>query len=143
VQKITNESVFMRVLNFVTVDGFSYEYSEQATLGGIAFRSISENYTPDTGAVVPKREPLKIFGGAVTTDHQLVAKQGDVAPRQRRAGQGPPGRAVLRQARHRRGRGGRRGQAVHGAQRPADRPPGHHGRSERGGAHARWRWWTT
>lgn len=79
VQKVTNEGVMMRVLKFIPVDGFSYEYSTQETLGGVAFRALNENYTPDTGVVNPAVESLRIFGGAVKTDHQLVIKQGGAA----------------------------------------------------------------
>jgi hypothetical protein len=79
VQKISNESVFLRVLRFIPVDGLSYEYGEQTTTGGIAFRSLNENYTEDVGVVNPRIEPLKIFGGTVKTDHQLVNKQGNLA----------------------------------------------------------------
>jgi hypothetical protein len=79
VQKISNESVFMRVLRFIPVDGLSYEYGEQTTTGTIAFRSLNENYSEDVGVVNPRIEPLKIFGGMVKTDHQLVNKQGNLA----------------------------------------------------------------
>ena len=78
VQEITNESVFLRRLRFVTVDGFAYQYNRQQTLGNIAFRGLNESYTNDTGVVNPQVETLSIFGGEVRTDRQLVNKQGDV-----------------------------------------------------------------
>ena len=78
VQEITNESVFLRRLRFVPVDGFAYSYNRQTTLGGIAFRGLNESYTNDTGVVNPQVETLSIFGGEVRTDRQLVNKQGDV-----------------------------------------------------------------
>ncbi len=78
VQEITNESVFLRRLRFVPVDGFAYTYNRQKTLGGIAFRGLNESYTNDTGVVNPQVETLSIFGGEVRTDRQLVNKQGDV-----------------------------------------------------------------
>ncbi len=77
VQEITNESVFLRRLRFVSVDGFAYSYNRQQTLGGIAFRGLNESYTNDTGVVNPQVETLSIFGGEVRTDRQLVNKQGD------------------------------------------------------------------
>lgn len=79
VMKVTNESIFMRVLSFIPVDGQDYRYGEQSTLGGIAFRSINENYSDDTGVVNPKVEHLSILGGEVRTDQQLVNKQGGIA----------------------------------------------------------------
>jgi hypothetical protein len=78
VQEITNESVFLRRLSFVPVDGFAYTYNRQKTLGGIAFRGLNENYVHDAGVVNPQVETLAIFGGEVRTDRQLVNKQGDV-----------------------------------------------------------------
>jgi hypothetical protein len=78
VQEITNESVFLRRLRFIPVDGFAYSYNLQHTLGGIAFRGLNESYTNDTGVVNPQVETLSIFGGEVRTDRQLVNKQGDL-----------------------------------------------------------------
>lgn len=77
VQEITNESIFLRRLHFVSVDGFAYSYNRQKTLGGIAFRGLNDSYANDTGVVNPQVETLSIFGGEVRTDRQLVNKQGD------------------------------------------------------------------
>jgi hypothetical protein len=77
VQEVTNESVFLRRLHFVPVDGFAYTYNRQKTLGGIAFRGLNASYTEDAGVVNPQVETLSIFGGEVRTDRQLVNKQGD------------------------------------------------------------------
>ncbi|MDB5297269.1 MAG: major structural phage protein [Phycisphaerales bacterium] len=79
VQEITNESVFLKVLRFVPVDGFAYTYNRQTTLGGIAFRGLNDGYADDTGVVNPQVETLSIFGGEVRTDRQIVNKQGDAA----------------------------------------------------------------
>lgn len=78
VQKITNDSVFLKRLRFIPVDGFTYEYRRQDTLGGVAFRGLNANYSPDQGVVNPYIESLAIFGGEVRTDRQIVNKQGDV-----------------------------------------------------------------
>ena len=79
VQEITNESVFLKALRFVPVDGFAYTYNRQKTLGGIAFRGLNESYSNDTGVINPQVETLSIFGGEVRTDRQIVNKQGDAA----------------------------------------------------------------
>lgn len=79
IQKVTNESIFLKLLRFVPVDGFSYEYGEQTTLGGVAFRNLNGTYNPDTGVVNPKIETLAIFGGQVNTDIQLGDLRGGVA----------------------------------------------------------------
>src|SRR5215213_238433 len=77
VQEVTNESVFLRRLHFVPVNGFAYTYNRQKTLGGIAFRGLNASYFEDAGVVNPQVETLSIFGGEVRTDRQLVNKQGD------------------------------------------------------------------
>lgn len=79
VQQITNESIFLPMLKFVSVDGFTYRYNRQTTLGGIAFRGLNEGYTADQGVVNPQNENLAILGGEVQTDRQIVNKQGDIA----------------------------------------------------------------
>lgn len=72
VQKITNESVFLRRLRFIPIPTFEYRYPRQETLGGIAFRNLNQDYTPDTGVVNPLVESVAIFGGEVQTDRQLA-----------------------------------------------------------------------
>jgi hypothetical protein len=77
VQQVTNESIFLRRLRFIPVDGMAYSYSRQVGLGGIAFRGLNASYTNDVGVINPMVETLSIFGGEVRTDRQLVNKQGD------------------------------------------------------------------
>ncbi|QOV87411.1 major capsid protein [Humisphaera borealis] len=79
IQEITNESIFLKILRFVPVDGFAYTYNRQSALGGIAFRGLNDSYTEDAGVVNPQVESLSIFGGEVRTDRQIVNKQGDAA----------------------------------------------------------------
>jgi hypothetical protein len=79
IQQITNESVFLKLLRFIPVDGFAYSYNRQQTLGGIAFRGLNASYTEDTGVINPEVEALSILGGEVRTDRQIVNKQGDSA----------------------------------------------------------------
>ena len=55
VHEITNESVFLRRLHFVPVNGFAYTYNRQKTLGGIAFRGLNGPTTNDTGLVTLRR----------------------------------------------------------------------------------------
>lgn len=74
--KATNESVFLRVLRFVTVpQGFVYEYPELSKLPGVAFRAINGTYTPDAGIVNPKQEVLRPLGGLIQVDHLLARGQ--------------------------------------------------------------------
>ena len=95
VQIITNESIFMRRLRFITLGTgvFSYEYARQQTTGGIAFRGFNEIFTPDIGVVNPAIEGTRIFGGAVNTDHLLcegakgsAVRANNIANKVKRAG---------------------------------------------------------
>lgn len=79
VQKITNESIFLKLLRFISVDGFTYQYGEQTALGSIAFRGINQQYTADVGVVNPKYETLSVFGGEIDTDRQLAGLRGGAA----------------------------------------------------------------
>lgn len=73
VQKITNESVFLKLLTFIQVDGFTYEYGREESLGGIQFRGINEDYTDETvGVVNPVIETLARMGGIVKTDRAIA-----------------------------------------------------------------------
>jgi hypothetical protein len=73
ISKITNESVFLKMLNFITVDGFTYEYNLEETLGGIQFRGLNEDYTDESvGTINPKIESLARFGGYVRTDRAIA-----------------------------------------------------------------------
>lgn len=75
VQKITNESVFLKRLRFIPVDGYTYNYGEMTTLGGIAFRTLNGDYPDEAksvGVVNPKIETVSIFGGEVTTDRNMM-----------------------------------------------------------------------
>lgn len=79
IQQVTNESTFLRLLNFIPVQGHTYEYTVQTDLGDVDYRSLNEQYTPDNGDVERRSEALKIFGGQVQVDHQLQNKQGGIA----------------------------------------------------------------
>jgi hypothetical protein len=77
VTKITNESVFLKTLMFIPVNGLvGYKYNREESLGGIAFRGINETYTADTGVYNPQIETLAIMGGSVQTDRQIVTNPG-------------------------------------------------------------------
>jgi hypothetical protein len=79
VQKITNESIFMKTLRFIPCDPLlGYRYDRRDTLGGIAFRGLNESYTADTGVVNPQIEMPAIMGGEVDTDRQFMATQGGI-----------------------------------------------------------------
>lgn len=79
VDQITNESVFLKLLKFIDVDGLSYRYNRREALGGIAFRGLNENYSTPPSVINPQTESMAIFGGEVQTDAIIYDRQGDVA----------------------------------------------------------------
>lgn len=82
VKKITNESIFLKSLKFIPVNGLvGYKYNREESLGGIAFRGLNETFTPDQGVYNPQIESLAIFGGTVQTDRQIVNNPGGDAVR--------------------------------------------------------------
>jgi hypothetical protein len=72
VQIITNNSIFLKRLRFIQVPEFMYEYGRQQSLGQIAFRAMNTFYTGTAPVTSPVVELLKIFGGSIPTDRQLV-----------------------------------------------------------------------
>lgn len=77
IEEITNESLFLRRLNFIRVEDFSYRYSKRDKLGGIGFRALNAPYTDaekGVGVINPVTETLAVFGGEVDTDRQIANK---------------------------------------------------------------------
>jgi len=63
---------------FMTIQGNSYAYNEEATLPGVAFRAVNGSYTESTGTVNQKSESLVITGGDADVDKFIVQTRGDV-----------------------------------------------------------------
>jgi len=76
VDSIQEQSAILPLLNFIPVDGFSYPYSETASLPGIGFRNINGQYTDSEGVINPRSEKLVPFGGSVKTDNWMVDLRG-------------------------------------------------------------------
>lgn len=73
ISKITNESQFLKRLNFIPCDPLlGYRYNREESLGGIAFRGLNEYYTADVGVYNPQIEVPAIMGGTIQTDRQLA-----------------------------------------------------------------------
>lgn len=65
-------------LPLLTIAGNAYAYNQEATLPGVAFRSVNEAYTESTGTVVQKTETLSILGGDADVDKFIVATRGNL-----------------------------------------------------------------
>lgn len=58
----------LQLLPFITIEGNAYEYNQEKTLPGIAFRGVNESYSESTGIINPQVEKLKIMGGDADSD---------------------------------------------------------------------------
>ena len=62
----------------LTIEGNAYAYNKEATLPGVAFRSVNEGYTESTGTVVQATESLVILGGDADVDKFIVQTRGNL-----------------------------------------------------------------
>ena len=65
-------------LPLLTIAGNAYAYNQEATLPGVAFRSVNEAYTESTGTVNQKTESLVILGGDADVDKFIVQTRGNL-----------------------------------------------------------------
>lgn len=65
-------------LPLMPIQGNAYAYDSEATLPGIAFRSVNEAYTESTGTVNQSTESLVILGGDADVDRFIVQTRGNL-----------------------------------------------------------------
>lgn len=79
VQEIfVQESSVLDRIPLLTIQGNAYAYNKEASLPGVAFRSVNEAYTESTGTVVQATESLVILGGDADVDRFIVQTRGDL-----------------------------------------------------------------
>jgi len=62
----------------MNIEGNAYSYNSEATLPGVAFRSVNEAYVESTGTVVQASESLVILGGDADVDRFIVQTRGNL-----------------------------------------------------------------
>ncbi|RSX52657.1 major capsid protein [Bifidobacterium callimiconis] len=67
-ETFVQESPVLDRIPFLSIEGNSYAYNEEATLPGVAFRNVNEAYAESTGTVNQKSEKLVILGGDADVD---------------------------------------------------------------------------
>lgn len=72
------ESPVLDRLPLLDIEGNAYAYNKEATLPGVAFRSVNEAYTESTGTVVQATESLVILGGDADVDRFIVQTRGNL-----------------------------------------------------------------
>lgn len=65
-------------LPLLSIEGNAYAYDVEATLPGVAFRSVGEGYTESTGTVNQLTESLVILGGDADVDRFIVQTRGNL-----------------------------------------------------------------
>ncbi|MEW1568314.1 major capsid protein [Streptomyces sp. NPDC093509] len=78
IETFVQESTILDRLPLVEIQGNAYAYDEEATLPGVAFRSVNEAYTESTGTVNQKSESLVILGGDADVDKFIVKTRGNL-----------------------------------------------------------------
>lgn len=67
----------LNAMTFTNIAGTGIDYDQEATLPGVAFRGINEEYTASAGVINPQHDPLKIAGGTLDVDRALVKMMGN------------------------------------------------------------------
>ncbi|HVM13614.1 MAG TPA: hypothetical protein VM287_04710 [Egibacteraceae bacterium] len=72
------ESPVLDRLPLMNIEGNAYAYNVEATLPGVAFRSVNEQYTESTGTFNQRTESLVILGGDADVDRFIVQTRGNL-----------------------------------------------------------------
>lgn len=78
IETFVQESPVLDRLPLMSIEGNAYAYNKEASLPGVAFRSVNEAYTESTGTVVQATESLVILGGDADVDRFIVQTRGDL-----------------------------------------------------------------
>lgn len=77
IEMFARNSDLLRVLPFLDVPGGAYQYTQEGSLPGVAFRGINEGYPESTGILNPQVEILRIAGGDLDVDKAILAFHGE------------------------------------------------------------------
>jgi hypothetical protein len=78
IKTFVNTSVVLDRLPLLPIQGNAYAYNVEATLPGVAFRSVNEAYTESTGTHNQLTESLVILGGDADVDRFIVQTRGNL-----------------------------------------------------------------
>lgn len=76
IQMFAENSDLLRVLPIDDIPGSSLTYDLESSLPGVGFRGINEAFSESTGVINPKTELLRIVGGDLDVDLQIVKQRG-------------------------------------------------------------------
>lgn len=78
IETFVQNSPILDRIPLMNIEGNAYAYNKEATLPGVAFRSVNEAYTESTGTVVQATESLVILGGDADVDRFIVQTRGNL-----------------------------------------------------------------
>ncbi|MCF0087159.1 MULTISPECIES: major capsid protein [unclassified Streptomyces] len=78
IETFIQESPILDRIPLMDIEGNAFGYNEEATLPGVAFRSVNEAYTESTGTFNQKTESLVILGGDADVDRFIVRTRGNL-----------------------------------------------------------------
>jgi hypothetical protein len=78
IETILEESPMLRALPFLDVEGNSFKYTQENTLGGVSFYAVNANWTEATGTFTQKTASLAILGGDADVDNFIQRTRSDV-----------------------------------------------------------------
>ena len=78
IETFVQASPILDRIPLMNIEGNAYAYNKEATLPGVAFRSVNEAYTESTGTVVQATESLVILGGDADVDRFIVQTRGNL-----------------------------------------------------------------
>lgn len=76
IEMFAENSDLLRVLPIENIEGAALTYDLEASLPGVGFRGINEGFTESTGVINPETEILRIVGGDLDVDLQLIRTRG-------------------------------------------------------------------
>lgn len=78
IETFVQTSPLLDRIPLMPIEGNAYAYNQEATLPGVAFRSVNEAYVESTGTVNQLTESLVILGGDADVDRFLVQTRGNL-----------------------------------------------------------------
>ena len=78
IEQFVIESSVLDRIPLMNIEGNAYAYNQEATLPGVAFRSVNEAYVESTGTFVQRSESLSILGGDADVDRFIVRTRGNL-----------------------------------------------------------------
>jgi len=78
IETFVQASPILDRIPLMNIEGNAFAYNKEATLPGVAFRSVNEAYVESTGTVVQALESLVILGGDADVDKFIVQTRGNL-----------------------------------------------------------------